>query len=123
ERESAPVEQGRRQPLPAESRELLNDTRERLLGQVQTAVRCRVVVPTLSLVEPWKPEGAVRGIRGGTRVPRQAPVEDHAKESERSARMARISSSVRPSRMRSIGRRSPRTGFSPKSHANAASRS
>ena len=54
---------------------------------------------------------------------RQAAVQDHANESERSARIARISSSVRPSRIRSIGRRSPNTGLSPNSQASAASRS
>src|SRR4051794_32505851 len=123
ERQAAPAEEGRCQPLAAKGRGLLDDARARLLGGVEAAVRGRVVVPALALVRPRKPERAVRGIRRGALVPRQAPVEDHANESERSARIARISSSVRPSRIRSIGRRSPSTGFSPKSQASAASRS
>ena len=123
ERQAAPAEEGRCQPLAAEASELLDDARERLLREVEAAVGGRVVVPALALIRPRKPEGAVRGIRRGALVPRQAPVEDHANESERSARIARISSSVRPSRIRSIGRRSPSTGLRPKSQASAASRS
>src|SRR4029079_11629092 len=123
ERQPAPTEQRRGEPLAAKASELLDDAREGLLGEIEAAVYTRIVVTALALVWPREPEGAVRGIRRGAFVPRQAPMEDHANESERSARIARISSSVRPSRIRSIGRRSPSTGLSPKSQASAASRS
>src|SRR5262249_10737675 len=123
QRQPTPAQQGWGEPLAGEARELLDDARQRLLGEIEAAVRPRIVVTALALVRPRKPEGAVRSIRRGALVPRQAPVEDHANESERSARIARISSSVRPSRIRSIGRRSPSTGLSPKSQASAASRS
>ena len=51
------------------------------------------------------------------------PTQSKANESDRSARIARISSSARPVRMRSTGRRSPSIGFTPNSHESAASRS
>ena len=110
ERQAAAAEQRRGQPLAAEPGELLDDARERLLGEVEAAVDVRRVVAALALVRPREPERAVRGIRRGALVPGEAAVEDHANESARSARIARISSSVRPSRIRSIGRRSPSAG-------------
>src|SRR5947209_119628 len=97
ERQAAAEKQRGREPLATEARELLDDTRERQLGEVETAVEIRIVVPAVSLVRPRKPERAVQAVRLRTLVPREAAVEDQAKESDRSARMARISSSVRPS--------------------------
>ena len=60
-------------------------------------------------------------LRPGPAIPSEAATQDHANESARSARIARISSSARPARIRSIGRRSPRWGLMPNSQASAAS--
>src|SRR5262249_8732701 len=105
----------------AEARELLDNGGDLAVGQIEAAVAIGVVVPPVALEGPGHPEGPVLLVRLGPAAPGEAAPEDHASESARSARIARISSSVRPERMRSIGRRSPRLGFTPKSQARAAS--
>src|SRR5262249_60520395 len=101
--------------------ELLDHRRDLAVGQIEAAVEVRPVVAPVALEAARHPEGPVRLVGLGPAAPGEAAPEDHASESARSARIARISSSVRPERMRSIGRRSPRLGFTPKSQASAAS--
>src|SRR5205814_2854322 len=130
ERKATASQQRGKQALTAESCELLDQRGKRLIGEIQTAVEIGIIVPTLALVRAWKPERAIRLRVTSALVPREASVEDHASgptryanESDRSARIARISSSARPRRIRSTGRRSPRDGLIPNSHEIAASRS
>ena len=98
ERQTAPPQHRRRETLAAKGGKLFDNARHRAIGEVEAAVRGRVVVPALALVRPREPEGTVRGVRCGALLPRQAPVQDHANESERSARIAR-----RPARAGPIG--------------------
>ena len=117
------AKQGGRDSLSSKARQLLDNTGDSAIGKIETAVEIRVVVAAFSLKHARKPQRAVRLAFSGAFVPGEAPVKNHANVSARSARIARISSSVRPARMRSMGRRSPSKGFTPKSHARAASRS
>src|SRR5207247_10296399 len=105
----------------SETRQLLDDGRHGLLGQIQAAVGVRVVVAAVALICAREPERAPLGGGAGVPVPGEAAMEDHANDSARSARTARSTSSAAPARTGSIGRRSPRCGLSPKSHARAAS--
>src|SRR5437667_1081414 len=121
ERQPASHEYLRYQDATSETRQLLDDGRHGLLGQIQAAVGVRVVVAAVALIRAREPERASLGAGGDAPVPREAAMEDHANDSARSARSARSSSSARPARTRSMGRRSPRCGLSPKSHTRAAS--
>jgi len=121
ERQAAAVQHPGDETLPAEARELLHYARYRIVREVEAAVDVGIVVPALTLVCAREPKRAVRVSRPGAAVPGEAPIKDQAKESVRSARIARISSSALPARTRSIGRRSPSTGLSPKSHERATS--
>ena len=119
QREAAPLEHARDQPLRPEARQLLDDRRGFAVSDVQAAVRVRVVVPAVSLVLAGEPERPVRVLLPRSLAPGEAAVEDHANESARSARIARKRSSTCPARIRSIGLRSPRLGLTPKSHERA----
>ncbi len=122
EREAAAPQDCRRQALPAKRGELFDDTRHRAIGEIQAAVLIWIVVAPFALIHLRKPERAVDRVGACAAVPGEAAMQDHAKESARSARMARISSSARPDLTRSIGRRSPSRGLMPNSQATAASR-
>src|SRR5438876_2085487 len=100
--------------------QLLDDRRHRLRRQVQAPIDVGVVVPSVALVAARKPQRTALRARAHTAVPGEAAVQRQAKDSARSARIARSSSSARPARTRSIGLRSPRCGFNPKSQARAA---
>src|SRR5215831_8519096 len=121
ERQSSTAEQGRREPLPPKTAQLLDDARDGAVRQIQATIEVGIVVTAFALEHARKPERPVRVRRPRAVVPREAAVEDHANVSERSALIARISSSARPVRTRSIGRRSPSRGLTPNSHASAAS--
>ena len=121
ERHSSPDEHLRYQALSPEAGELLDDCRGLAICEVQASVHIGVVVPAVALMDPGEPERAFRLGRSNSLAPREAAVQDHANESARSARIARISSSVLPVLTRSTGRRSPRFGLTPRSHARAAS--
>jgi len=123
ESERQPTSNEHRGPETAASKvgELLDDGRDLSLGDVQTAVDLGVVVAPVALKSARKPQRASRLARYFAARPGEAAMDDQANESARSLRIARISSSVRPARIRSIGRRSPRCGFRPSSHSRAAS--
>src|SRR5262249_10136856 len=111
------------EPLSAKRGELLDDAGFGTVRQVEAAVHVGIVVAAVALEHARKPERAV-GVGGGRGfAPRKAAGQRHANESARSARIAPMSASARPARMRSIGRRSPRRGLIPNSHDTAASRS
>ena len=117
------LEHAWREALTTEPGQLLDDGRRGTIGKVEATVEVGVVVAAFTLERTWKPQRSVGSGRFSARVPGEAPIQDHANASERSALIARINSSVLPARMRSIGRRSPSAGLKPKSQASAASRS
>ena len=121
ERESTAAEELGTEVPPSEAGELLDDGRDVAVGEVEAAVGLGVVVPAFALVDAREPEWTVLTAWITVCVPGEAAVQDHANESARSARIARISSSALPARTRSIGRRSSRFGFAPSSHSRAAS--
>src|SRR5258708_30976867 len=123
ERQAAAAQDGSRQALTAERGELLDDAGLRTVGEVQAAVGVGIVVPALALEDARKRQRPVPRLLSHAPTPCEAAVERHANESARSARIARINSSARPARTRSIGRRSPSRGLTPDSHESAASRS
>src|SRR5439155_20621569 len=118
--QAAPPQDLRYHHAPAKARQLLDDRRHRLRRDVEAPVDVGVVVTSVALVAAREPQRAALGPRVHAPVPREAAVKRQAKDSARSARIARSNSSARPTRTRSIGRRSPRWGFNPKSQARAA---
>ena len=123
ERQTAAAEHRRREPLAAERGELFDNAGFGAIREIEAAVDVGIIVAPFPLEHARKPQRSVGLIVAGGRAPGETAIERHANESARSARMARISSSVRPARTKSIGRRSPRRGLTPNSHDSAASRS
>jgi hypothetical protein len=107
ERKPSPDEhRGAERSRPAVRSQRLGDDRERLNGAVQAAVQIRVVMPPGALELAREPERSPRRVVCRIGIERQRAAEDQANPPARSLAIASSNSRARPSRMRSIGRRS-----------------
>ncbi len=75
--QTAPSKQRGQKPLTAKARELLDERRQSVVGEIEAAVEIGVVVSPFPLVDARKPQGAVRITLASTLVPREASVKNH----------------------------------------------